>query len=80
MHPQNDDIETGGGTGSRRTVRFSKVPQRKDSEQGAWKMVSPIGTFVCIIPFLPTQTHVNVSLFQYIFVSVDGQGGISNHR
>ena len=82
VHPQNDDIETGSGTGgSRKTVRFSKAPQRKDSERGAWKMVSHIRSLaLCILTFSTTQTHVNISLFQYIFVSVDGQGGISNHR
>ena len=48
VHPQNDDIETGSGKGGR-TVRFSKAPQRKDSERGAWKMVSPSCTFVLSI-------------------------------
>ena len=85
VHPQNDDIETGSGTGgSRKTVRFSKAPQRKDSERGAWKMVSPIRSFALyMLTFSTTQTHVNISLLLFVSIHlrlVDGQGGIANHR
>ena len=63
VHPQNDDIETGSGKGgSSRTVRFSKAPQRKDSERGAWKMVSPTCTFV-YCTFSSHKLLLTLSLF-----------------